>query len=46
MVKRYLGRAPQRELDEAVFELLQREAYLTSCDQSVRAARVASCAMN
>jgi hypothetical protein len=28
----YLRGAPQRELDVAVFELLQREAYLTSCE--------------
>ncbi|MBW2668036.1 MAG: hypothetical protein JRE13_17235 [Deltaproteobacteria bacterium] len=38
-VKRYLGGAPQRELDEAVFEILQLEAYLTSCDVSGRSAR-------
>ncbi len=34
-----LSGAPQRELDTAVFELLQREAYLTSCDVSVEGAR-------
>ena len=39
VVRRYLGGAPQRELDHAVFELLQREAYLTSCEQSVSVAR-------
>ena len=39
VVRSYLRGAPQRELDEAVFELLQREAYLTSCEQSVRTAR-------
>jgi hypothetical protein len=38
-VKRYLGGAPQRELDEAVFEILQLEAYLTSCDVSGRSSR-------
>ena len=38
-IQRYLGGAPQRELDEAVFEILQREAYLTSCDVSARASR-------
>ncbi len=40
VVRLYLTGATQRALDEAVFELLQREAYLTSCEQSVRAARV------
>ena len=38
-MKRYLGGAPQRELDEAVFEILQLEAYLTSCDVSGRSSR-------
>jgi hypothetical protein len=38
-LRRYLRGAPQRELDEAMFELLQREAYLTSCDVSVRGGR-------
>ena len=38
-VSRYLHGAPQRELDEAVFEMLQREAYLTSCDFSVEGGR-------
>ena len=38
-ISRYLRGAPQRELDAAVFELLQREAYLTSCDVSARASR-------
>jgi hypothetical protein len=38
-MQRYLRGAPQRELDEAVFEILQREAYLTSCDTSARSAR-------
>jgi hypothetical protein len=36
---RYLHGAPQRELDEAVFEMLQREAYLTSCEISVEGGR-------
>jgi len=38
-LRRYLRGAPQRELDEAVFEVLQREAYLTSCDISVEGGR-------
>ena len=38
-MRRYLRGAPQRELDEAIFELLQRETYLTSCDLPVQAAR-------
>lgn len=38
-MQRYLRGATQRELDEAVFEILQREAYLTSCDTSARASR-------
>lgn len=38
-INRYLRGAPQRELDEALFEILQREAYLTSCESSGRAAR-------
>lgn len=38
-LRRYLRGAPQRELDGALFELLQREAYLTSCDVSVRSGR-------
>lgn len=38
-VRLYLRAAPQAELDAALFELLQREAYMTSCDVSVRAAR-------
>ena len=37
--RRALGAAPRHELDTAVFELLQREAYLTSCEVSVRGAR-------
>ncbi len=39
VVRRFLHGAPQRELDEAIFEMLQREAYLTSCDASVQVAR-------
>ena len=31
--------APQREIDTAVFELVQREAYLTSCPARVDAQR-------
>jgi hypothetical protein len=38
-LRRYLHGAPQRELDAAVFEVLQREAYLTSCDVSARVSR-------
>jgi hypothetical protein len=38
-VRRYLGAAPQTEVEAAVFEVLQREAYLTSCETSLRAAR-------
>ena len=38
-IKRYLGGAPQRDLDEAVFEILQLEAYLTSCDISGQSSR-------
>ena len=38
-VKRYLRGAPQRELDDALFELLQREAYLTSCAVTVQGGR-------
>jgi len=35
----YLTGAPQGELDAAMFELLQREAYLTACPLSVESAR-------
>jgi hypothetical protein len=35
----YLTGAAQREMDEALFEVLQREAYLTSCDLAVSTAR-------
>jgi hypothetical protein len=38
-MRRYLTGAPQRELDAAIFEMLQREAYLTSCDISVEGSR-------
>jgi hypothetical protein len=38
-VHRVLSGAPQHELDSAVFELLQREAYLTSCEVSVQGGR-------
>jgi hypothetical protein len=38
-VQRYLFGAPQSSLDAAVFEMLQREAYLTSCDVTVAGAR-------
>jgi len=36
---RYLTGAPQREIDGALFEMLQREAYLTSCDVSAQGSR-------
>ena len=39
VVRLYLTGAPRQELDAALFELLQREAYLTSCDTSVQLAR-------
>lgn len=38
-LRRYLRGAPQPELDAAVFEVLQREAYLTSCEISVDGGR-------
>lgn len=34
VVRLYLSDAAQESLDAAVFELLQREAYMTSCDPS------------
>lgn len=40
-MRRYLRGASQQELDQAVFEMLQREAYLTSCDGSEQASRAA-----
>lgn len=39
VLRRYLTGAPQSAVDAAVFELLQREAWLTSCDVSVRVGR-------
>lgn len=39
VVHRHLAGAGQRELDEAVFELLQREAWLTSCERSAQQGR-------
>ena len=39
VLRRYLKGAPQSRVDDAVFELLQREAWLTSCDVSVRVGR-------
>jgi len=41
VLRRFLNGAPQPEVDAAVFELLQREAWLTSCDVSVRGGREA-----
>lgn len=40
-VRRYLDGSPGKALDNAVFEMLQREAYLTSCNMPVRRARQA-----
>lgn len=34
-LRRSLRGAPQLEVDAAVFEVLQREAYLTSCETSI-----------
>ncbi|MDJ0787853.1 MAG: hypothetical protein QNK05_13670 [Myxococcota bacterium] len=39
VVHRHLAGHSQRALDEAVFELLQREAWLTSCERSARLGR-------
>ena len=39
VLRRFLRGAPQASIDDAVFELLQREAWLTSCDVSVRVGR-------
>jgi len=39
VVKLYLSPASQEALDAAVFELLQREAYMTSCDARARVGR-------
>ncbi len=38
-VRHYLTGSPQAELDAALFEVLQREAYLTSCEVPVRGGR-------
>lgn len=38
-LRAYLRGAPPRAVDAAVFEVLQREAYLTSCDVSVQGGR-------
>lgn len=40
VVRLYLGGASQEVLDAAVFELLQREAYMTSCDERAQVERV------
>ncbi len=39
VVRLYLTGGGRHELDTALFELLQREAYLTSCDTSLARAR-------
>jgi hypothetical protein len=39
VLSRTLHGASQAAIDDAVFELLQREAWLTSCDVSVRVGR-------
>jgi hypothetical protein len=39
VLRAWLDGAPQRQLDESVFELLQREAWLTSCELDDGAAR-------
>jgi hypothetical protein len=39
VVRLYLTGGGRQELDTALFELLQREAYLTSCDTSLAVAR-------
>lgn len=38
-VKLYLDGSAQRELDAALFEMIQREAWLTACDLSIEGAR-------
>jgi len=38
-VRRYLDGSTSQQLETAIFELLQREAYLTSCDLPVQRAR-------
>ena len=40
VVRLYLAGASQERLDDSVFELLQREAYMTSCDPGKVVARV------
>jgi hypothetical protein len=39
VVRLYLRGASSRELDSALFELMQREAYLTACPAPVQAQR-------
>jgi hypothetical protein len=39
VLRAWLDGAPQSELDESIFELLQREAWLTSCELDDDAAR-------
>ena len=39
VLRAWLDGAPQRELDAAVFELLQREAWLSSCELSGEVSR-------
>jgi hypothetical protein len=39
VVRAWLAGAPQPELDAALFELLQREAWLSSCDLPAEASR-------
>jgi hypothetical protein len=39
VLRAWLRGTPQHELDEAVFELLQREAWLSSCDLPLESAR-------
>ena len=39
VVRRYLDGSPNKAIDTAVFELLQREAYLTSCNLPLARAR-------
>ena len=38
-IRRYLTGATEREVDMALFELMQREAYLTSCETRVNFGR-------
>jgi len=38
-VRRYLDGSSEKALDTAIFELLQREAYLTSCNLPVQRAK-------